>query len=211
VSHVLLRSVDQTPALDLAQAGNAQAIVILGGGVRRSAAEYGGDTLGRLTLERVRYGALVARKTKLPVLVTGGSVYGGTAEAVLMKRALDEEFGVEVKWAEARSRDTESNARQTAAILLPAGITRVLLVGHSFDMPRAIAEFGSAGLQVIPAPTAVTADTFSFGHPLELLPGMSALSGSYYALYELLAEAVRRIRSPSLSPLLTTRGAPPDK
>ena len=53
------------------------AIVILGGGVRRHAAEYGGDTLGQLTLERVRYGARVARLTGLPVLVSGGSVFGG--------------------------------------------------------------------------------------------------------------------------------------
>jgi hypothetical protein len=39
--------------------------------------EYGGDTLGRLTLERVRYGARVAKKTGLPVLVAGGSVLVG--------------------------------------------------------------------------------------------------------------------------------------
>lgn len=193
VSHALLRAVDQSPALNLAQAGDAQAIVILGGGTRR-APEYGGDTLGRLTLERVRYGAFLARKTKLPVLVTGGAVYGGTAEATLMKRALEEEFGVEVAWSESESRNTRSNALNSAAILLPAGITRILLVGHSFDMPRATAEFASAGLHVTPAPTAVSGDTVSFDHPIELLPGMSALHASYYALYELLAEAVRRVR-----------------
>src|SRR4051794_3406999 len=65
VAHLLVRSFDQARALDLRQPLDAQAIVILGGGVRRGAPEYGGDTLGRLTLERVRYGALVARKTKL--------------------------------------------------------------------------------------------------------------------------------------------------
>ena len=53
-------------------AADAEAIVILGGGTRRNAPEYGGDTLGRLTLERVRYGAQVAKLTALPVLVTGG-------------------------------------------------------------------------------------------------------------------------------------------
>jgi uncharacterized SAM-binding protein YcdF (DUF218 family) len=193
VSHALVRYVDQSPPLDLSQARNSQAIVILGGGKRR-AAEYGGDTLGPLTLERVRYGALVARKTQLPVLVSGGAVDGGTAEAVLMKRALEEEFGIGVTWTEAQSRDTQSNALQSAAILLPAGISRVLLVGHSFDMPRATAEFASAGLHATPAPTAVTADIFRFDHPIELLPRMSALQTSYYALYELLADAVRRLR-----------------
>jgi len=193
VSHALLRAVDQSAVIDFTQARAAQAIVILGGGIRREAPEYGGDTLGRLTLERVRYGALVARRTKLPVLVSGGAVYGGTAEAVLMKQALEEEFGIAVRWAETRSRDTRSNARESAAIFLPLGISNVLLVAHSFDMPRASAEFASAGLQVTPAPTAVVSEQLLVDHPIELLPAMSALHGSYYALYELLARAARRL------------------
>jgi len=60
VANGLLRLVDDSPPVTLAQARSAQAIVILGGGVRRNAPEYGGDTLGRLTLDRVRYGAMVA-------------------------------------------------------------------------------------------------------------------------------------------------------
>ena len=71
VAWMLTRTFDRPP-LDYAQAHHAQAIVILGGGTRRRAPEYGGDTLGRLTLERVRYGAEVARRTGLPMLVTGG-------------------------------------------------------------------------------------------------------------------------------------------
>jgi uncharacterized SAM-binding protein YcdF (DUF218 family) len=193
-SHSLLRWLDQTPALDFALARDAQAIVILGGGVRRPAPEFGGETLGRLTLERVRYGAVVARATKLPVLVSGGSVYGGSSEAVLMKRALEDEFGVAVCWAEDRSRDTRSNAMESAAILLPAGVTHVILVAHGFDMPRATAEFASAGLRVRPAPTVIARDSFSFENAVELLPSVSSLQGSYYALYELLAGAVRRFR-----------------
>lgn len=195
VSHLLRQTVDQTPPLELSQSHGAQALVILGGGIRRGAPEYGGDTLGRLTLERVRYGALVARRTQLPVLVSGGAPSGGVSEAELMKRALAEEFGVEVAWTEARSRDTQSNAVQSAAILLPAGVKRVLLVAHGFDMPRARAEFAAAGLEVIPAPTVVALGASFSAHPLDWLPGMGALQGSYYALYELLAEAVRRVRA----------------
>ena len=193
VSHALLRSFE-AQALDLGRSSDAQAIVILGGGVRRNAAEYGGDTLARLTLERVRYGAVVARATRLPVLVSGGSVYGGSAEAALMKRALEEEFGVEVRWSEERSRNTRTNATESAAMLLPVGVRRILLVTHGFDVPRASAEFASAGFQVTPAPTLVAGESFGFDHPVELLPSMSALQGSYYALYELLGEAARRLR-----------------
>lgn len=194
VAHALLRSVDPGVPLDIARARDAQAIVILGGGIRRAAPEYGGDTLGRLTLERVRYGAWLARETKLPVLVTGGAVHGGAAEAVVMKRALEEEFGVPVAWSETLSRNTEANARNSAAILSPAGIRRVLLVGHGFDMRRAVAEFASAGLQATPAPTVIAGERLRVEHALDVLPGMGALQASYYALYELLADAVRRMR-----------------
>jgi uncharacterized SAM-binding protein YcdF (DUF218 family) len=210
VSHALLRAVDQSPPLDFARTQGAQAIVILGGGIRRAAPEYGGDTLGRLTLERVRYGAIVARRTMLPVLVSGGALYGGSSEAELMQRALQDEFGVEARWTETRSRDTQSNAVQSAAILLPAGISRILLVAHGFDMPRATAEFAAAGLQVTPAPTAVSIASPSSTDPVEWLPGVSALQGSYYALYELLAETVRRVRE-TLQPSQNGTGGPSQK
>jgi uncharacterized SAM-binding protein YcdF (DUF218 family) len=192
VAYALQRVVASSPALDIARARSAQAIVILGGGVRRAADEYGGDTLARLTLERVRYGAWLARKTGLPVLVTGGVVYGGTAEAVLMKRALEDEFGIQVKWAETKSRNTHENALNSAAILRASGIGRVILVAHGFDMRRAEAEFRSAGVNVIPAPTGIP--SFGYDSPLELLPSVAALQSSYYALYELLANAVREAR-----------------
>lgn len=192
VAHALLKAVDDTPPLDYARAREAQAIVILGGGVRH-APEYGGDTLGTLTLARVRYGAWVAHRTHLPVLVTGGAVYGGTPEAEVMRAALQNEFGVPVRWIEPRSRNTHQNARNSAGILLPQGIRRIVLVAHSFDMPRARAEFEAAGFETILAPTGVTGE-WSDESPLVLrfIPNMSALRGSYYALYELLGDLARR-------------------
>jgi uncharacterized SAM-binding protein YcdF (DUF218 family) len=191
VAYALLTLVDTSPPLDLQRARAAQAIVILGGGVRRHAAEYGGDTLGQLTLERVRYGAQVARLTGLPVLVTGGVVFGGEAEATLMRSALEREFGVAVRWAEPQSRNTHENAALSAQILRAAQISRIVLVAHSFDMRRARAEFAAQGIDVIPAPTGIPSrqiDTL-----LDLLPSMAALQGSYFALYEILANVVRWI------------------
>ena len=188
VATFLLRSVDSSPPLDLERAKTAQAIVILGGGTRHNAAEYGGDTLGRLTLERVRYGARVARLTGLPVLVTGGSPFGGDSEAKLMREALEREFGVTVRWAEDRSRNTHENAVQSAEVLRGAGIHRVVLVGHGFDMPRATAEFADEGIETIKAPTGVPAWDFS---PRMLVPSINSLEGSHYALYEILANLVR--------------------
>ena len=191
VATFLLRSVDSSPPLDLERARTAQAIVILGGGTRHNAAEYGGDTLGRLTLERVRYGARVARLTGLPVLVTGGSPFGGDSEAKLMQQALENEFGVTVRWAEDRSRNTHENAVKSAEILRGAGIHRVVLVGHGFDMPRATAEFADEGIETIMAPTGVPA--WDFDMRRMFVPSINSLEGSHYALYEILANLVRRV------------------
>ena len=119
VASFLASCIDASPPLDLQRAASAQAIVILGGGTRRHAIEYGGDTLGRLTLERVRYGARVARQTGLPVLVTGGSLFGSETESKLMSDALAQEYGIRVRWVEDRSRTTHENAVYTAEILPP--------------------------------------------------------------------------------------------
>lgn len=177
--------------VDLRRVHDAQAVVILGGGLRRETPEYGGDTLGRLTLDRVRYGAWMARKTGLPVLVTGGSFGGSAAEADVMARALEDEFGIAVRWRETNSYNTHENAKFSAVILKQAGVARVLLVSHGFDVPRAKAEFEAAGLQVIPAPTHVS--EFSVDSPLDFMPNMAALHGSYYVCYELLAGVARAL------------------
>jgi uncharacterized SAM-binding protein YcdF (DUF218 family) len=191
VSDVLRQSVGDSAPLDLSRAKSAQAIVILGGGRRRDATEYGGDTLGSLTLERVRYGARVARLTNLPVLVSGGAVLGGVPEAALMRQSLESEFGVGVRWAEDGSRDTHENAVRSAMILRAEGIDRVVLVTHDFDMRRARAEFAAAGIESIPAPTGMTTPGASGW--LDYVPSIAGLMGSYYATYEILANAVRAI------------------
>ena len=191
VAFLLLTLVDNSPPLDVQRAKSAQAIVILGGGVRRHAAEYGGDTLGHLTLERVRYGAQVARATALPVLVTGGSVFGGEPEAKLMRAALEREFGVRVRWAETRSRNTHENAVRSAEILGAEHINRIVLVAHSFDMPRARAEFAAQGIEAIAAPTGIPSGEFDTLR--DVLPSLAALQGSYFALYEIFANVARSI------------------
>ena len=190
-SYQLMHFLDTSPPLDLNEARHAQAIVILGGGIRNNALEYGGDTLGRLTLERVRYGARVAKNTGLPVLVAGGSVLGGETEAKLMREALENEFGIKVRWSEDKSRNTRENAAFSAAILAKENIRHVVLVTHSFDMPRAKTEFAKSGLPVIAAPTGILNGTLEW--PSDYLPGIGGLQASYYVCYELLAKLVMRM------------------
>ena len=191
VAGSLLLLLDRSQPFDVAAGKTAQAIVVLGGGVRRNALEYGGDTLGRLTLDRVRYGARVAKLVPLPILVTGGSSFGSETEAKLMREVLEREFGVSVRWAEDRSRTTHENALYSARILRGAGIERIVLVAHSFDMPRAIAEFNAQGISVVAAPTGMPSPGSVVA--LDFVPGMGGLQASYYAVYELLALGVLRI------------------
>jgi uncharacterized SAM-binding protein YcdF (DUF218 family) len=193
IASVLQMAAGAERPVDAAQLKSAQAIVILGGGLRIEAPEYGGDTLGRLSLERVRYGARLARSTGLPVLVTGGRpVFAKRSEAEVMRDALEQEFNVPVRWVEGKARDTRENARNAAAILLPLEIRRVALVMHGFDVRRAVLEFSEAGLDVIAAPTLLP-------HPRlevlgDVLPQATALQGSYYGLYELAGLLVRELR-----------------
>lgn len=190
VADALVTLLGGAQPLDLASAKGADAIVILGGGVRPQAPEYGGDTLGRLTLERLRYGAYLARRTGLPVLVTGGSPQPGVRpEAELMREALESEYGVPVRWTDSRARDTRDNAAN-AARLLPlgeGGRRRVLLVMHGFDVRRARALFEAAGLNAIPAPTQIA--RWGEWTALDFLPSASALHTVHFALYEMTALA----------------------
>jgi uncharacterized SAM-binding protein YcdF (DUF218 family) len=192
VAELLTRFVDTSTPFDVNAARSAKAIVILGGGTRRNAPEYGGDTMATLTLERVRYGARVARLTGLPVLVSGGSVLGGEPEAKLMAASLEHEFGVQVRWVEARSRTTHENAVFSAATLKREGIDHVVLVTHVFDTRRAVAEFQAQGVSVVVAPTGGYRNHGDDDRDIfDYLPSMGGLTRSYYVTYEILANLVR--------------------
>lgn len=191
VAWLLTRPFAQPP-FDPAAPSAARAVVVLGGGLRRHAPDYGGPTLGRLTAERVRYAARVARATGLPVLVSGGTPRGAaTSEAQAMRAALETEYGVPVRWLEGGSRNTRENAQASAPLLRAAGIDTVVLVAHAIDMPRARAEFAAAGIATVPAATGLPAD----GPPVagDFLPSAAALQLAHDALYEHAAGLAQRL------------------
>ncbi len=184
VSGILRRSLEDAAPLGAADlARPAQAIVVLGGDLETRAPEYGGVTVGALTLERVRYAAWLHRRTGEPLLTTGGSLREGTpALAALMADVLREEMGASVRWVEASARNTWENAERSAAMLAADGITRVRLVTHAWHMPRARRCFEEFGLEVVPAPTGFRAGPrVDLG---EILPSSRALRESALALHE---------------------------
>lgn len=170
---------------DAAQTRGAGAIVVLGAGRDPDAPEYGGDTVSAMALARLRYAAVLQRRTGLPMLVTGGAPMDqAVPEAQLLRDTLTQDFGVEDVWTESRSRTTAENARFSAEVLAQRGVYRVFLVTHALHMPRAVAVFEHAGLDVIAAPTA-----FHRPHPMDRgiaawLPRIEAMRRTDQALHE---------------------------
>jgi uncharacterized SAM-binding protein YcdF (DUF218 family) len=135
-------------------------------------------------LEKLSYGAFVARKTGLPILITGAEI-----EAAAMRETLLRNFDTSVRWIDNQSRDTFENARNSAQLLKHDGIHRVVLVTRATHMWRSAHEFMAAGLEVVPAPVGILSQR---GHGIvQYVPNPDALLNSSSAIYELLGEPVR--------------------
>jgi uncharacterized SAM-binding protein YcdF (DUF218 family) len=183
----LERTAERCSALDLRQPVQADAIVILGGGRHRLAApEYGGPAAGTGLLERVSYGAYLARYMHLPVVVSGND-----GEVLAMQATLLRDYGIAVSWADAQSRDTFQNAQFSAQLLAAKKLRRILLVTSAAHEWRAVAEFRSAGLEVVPAPAGAwePPDDRRWNYVADV----GSLQRSAEALYELLGETVRQV------------------
>lgn len=150
----------QTPA----QAPIETAIVILGGGLEWHAPEYQGPNLTPNSLERLRYGAWLARKTGFPLAFAGGRGWamgqqdpqGATGplptEAQVAQRILHEDYGQNFQWIDDQSRDTAENAQRIQAMLQASSITRVIVVTNGWHIPRAVRAFQRSPLDVVAAP-----------------------------------------------------------
>ena len=178
VADTLLAALDPSPA-DPSPNPLPGAIVILSADVDRT---QDGTDLGPLTIERERAGAELARRTGLPVLVSGGIVTAPPPVAMMMAGSMARDFNVPVRWIEATSPTTWENARRSAVILQGEGIGRVFLVTHAWHMRRSLLAFQRAGLDAIPF--VVRSDPWPRYSLLELVPRASAWQRSYYAIHE---------------------------
>lgn len=169
----------------LPAAEQPQAIVILGGGSRRHPREHPETVTPALrTLDRVAYGARLAKQTGLPVLVSGGVIEPfAVSEADLMQRALTQQFGVRARWLETLSTNTEENARYSAQLLAKDGVRRVLLVTQAYHMRRSAEAFRAAGLAVVPAPHGFNGG-FEIESPMTFVPSREAAYAMQLALHE---------------------------
>ena len=178
---------------DSADLSTAQGIVVLGAGVHLGDGASAPDTLGPLSLERVVYAAQAYRRLHLPLAVSGGRIFPArTAEAALMRAALERDFDVPVTWSDDQSRTTYENAFYTARQLNPERIASVIIVTHAWHLPRALWAFEHAGLRALPWPA--PRDVVRLQRIDDVLPSIAALHDSAHALHELIGGLYYRLR-----------------
>jgi uncharacterized SAM-binding protein YcdF (DUF218 family) len=179
---------------------NPEVIVILGGGRRKGAletpTEYQQQDLSPNSMERLRYGARLAKQTKLPILVTGGAPDKASkqdlSEAFVMKLVLEQELGLSPQWLEEQSNTTQENAIRSAEILKKEGIKSVYLVTHFWHMPRAKTVFEKEGLNVTEAPMGFYQKT-AFT-PLDFYPSTEGFQRTRWIWHEILGNLWYRVK-----------------
>jgi uncharacterized SAM-binding protein YcdF (DUF218 family) len=165
------------------------AIVVLGGGRRLLAPEYGVATLTPRSIERLRYGVWLARETALPLAFSGGVGHGskpGPTEADIAARIAERDFGRPLRWLETASRDTRENAQRTVALLQPQGIEKIVVVTHADHMSRALRNFERAGeshkMKFVGAP--MGGPNPGMPEPSDWLPSVRGFDANWVALHE---------------------------
>ncbi|QHB18358.1 MULTISPECIES: YdcF family protein [Mannheimia] len=163
---------------------NAQAIVVLGGGLRDSQELFGKLAITGTPLERMRYAAYLHKETGLPLLVTG-SAPNGTSEAKVMASEFKMFFNIETKWLENKAKTTKENAIFSREILEKENINHIILVTNQWHMKRAEMLFTQQGFKVLPASVG-SGDTpnhykLTFMH---FIPQASAMNSNMLALKE---------------------------
>jgi uncharacterized SAM-binding protein YcdF (DUF218 family) len=161
-------------------------VVLLSGGAHlgaRSSADIGMLTLAsfRRTVAAVDFGLQVPGSR---LLISGGAAAGVPEARILRSLAARLGFPADRLIVEDRSRTTAESATAVRRIADRLGATRVELVTSAMHMPRSLASFARAGIEVCPRPTDFQRVPVHF--PSELLPQISALEKSTEALHEYL-------------------------
>ena len=184
---------DLYPPLPVATVPQAQAIVVLGGGIAPPSGKSTEINLNAAA-DRVWFATRLFHAGKAPlVLVSGGSDPERDAYSEARASAIFlVDLGVPAQTIvlEEASRNTRQNAAFSAALLKARGIKHILLVTSALHMPRAMALFAAQGLQATPAPTDFEAIQSPPPGVLAWLPDAQALDGSGRAMKEMVGRWV---------------------
>ena len=144
------------PPLDLL---SPEGIIVLGGAIDSEVSKARGETVFDEGGERLTEAVVLAKRyPQARVVYTSGSssFVGATSTEALQARTLMSQMGIapERVTLEDKSRNTDENARFTAAIVHPQPSQRWIIVTSAFHMPRSMGIFEKAGFHPIAYPVA---------------------------------------------------------
>jgi uncharacterized SAM-binding protein YcdF (DUF218 family) len=162
----------------------ADAVVVLGGGVRDLSWIPAPPAPSDAAFSRLVAGIQLVRSLKIPLVLSGGSgsIAPGLVREADAMREIAVRMGIPADWirTDAVSRNTWENAKETRKIL---GNDTIILVTSAFHMKRAAGLFRKQGFTVIPAPVSYQAETRTRSFA-DLLPRAAYLDTSSLALSE---------------------------
>ena len=131
--------------------------VVLGGAIDDDLSRARGQTTFDEGAERLTEAAILARRYPAARIVYSGgssSMLGRPSSEAEQARSLLVAMGVDAQsiTLETRSRNTDENARFTAAIVHPQPDQRWLIVTSAYHMPRAMCLFRKAGFNAVADP-----------------------------------------------------------
>lgn len=178
--------VDQYPNVDV--------VIILGGGIRVG----GGMPYPDLqdASDRLLHGFRILRagKARKVIVTGGGNPIAGTVAGAMAAQL--EEWGIpkEDILIEDYSRTTFENAIEASVIWQKEKFTSGLLITSAFHMPRALATFQKAGMNVAPASTDSLITDRDPDFPLGYLPNAEALNNTSLVWKEIIGLFIYRWR-----------------
>ncbi len=188
----------QYPPVAISELPQADAIVVLGGGIDiplppRQHIDLGGSA------DRYLHAVRLFKAKIAPLIVlSGGNVFpqpGFDGEAAYAAQLLrDWNIPAESILVESQSRNTYQNAVATKKLLEKHKLKKVLLVTSATHMPRALAVFKRQGIDAMPATTDVLVVKRNEPTALRWLPSISALGGTTYAIHEYMGIWYYRLR-----------------
>jgi uncharacterized SAM-binding protein YcdF (DUF218 family) len=195
VSDRLMRGLESEFTIPEKPSGDV--IILLGGGVVRQVPDISGSSApSSSSLARIVTAVRLHKKTRLPMIVTGGAEDGyHVAVAIIAKRYLMD-LGVPENQilVEDRARDTEQNATLAAVLCRQQGYRRPILLTAAYHLKRACMAFDAAGLSVTPFPAYFLGSRDSVYTWRDWLPNAGSLQGCARALHEYVGLLYYRVK-----------------
>jgi len=168
---------------------DAQAIVVLGGGVCDTVPDFDGEgQLSENAANRFIMGLRLYKALHIPIILSGGQGFSRTiTEAEIAQRTLAAS-GIEEKYLlkEDKSRNTYENALYTKQLCQEKHFQKIILVTSAYHLPRSVILFQREGINVIPYPAGYLTSKNTILNAFSFTPSHSSLRNTAISMKEYL-------------------------